>query len=61
MILFSRLFVLIAVTLVFCGSLVSCDRYEYPLGKVSAPENAPEYSVTPDINNSPAVVATPAM
>ena len=49
---------LIAISLLIAFSLTSCDRQQYPMGKIEAPQNAPEYTVGVDINHSPA--ATPA-
>ena len=51
-------FLVLVVFALVAGSLVSCDRYEQPMARTTEPKNAPEYSITPDINNSPAV--TPA-
>lgn len=47
---YSSLFFCTLITLSL--ALVSCDRYEYELGKIEAPKNAPEYTYNPDINKS---------
>ena len=61
--LFSKIFSI--STLTFCAllalssTLVSCDRYEYELGKIEAPKDSPEYTYSPDINKSPSEAAKP--
>ena len=42
-----------------CSTLISCEREEYPMAKIEAPKNAPEYTYEPDINKSPSAPAQP--